>query len=131
VGQVRIRVSNADDAPKLADLYGTGEELDWHDASPYIVVVEEEGKLLGSVQVATARPAGWINMLKIDESIGHRKRAKVTSLLISAALKSIKAVGAQYVGFTVGFKHKEFKKLLKKHYGATVVGQANMMMLRF
>lgn len=125
-----IRLAVNEDGERIGELEREGgfviEDVDWSQVYPYWLVYEKDGQVMGCIQVAPARPFGRLDMLAVDQSLdGHARGRAVLSLLIAGA-NTIKRDGAQYAFSIIGFRHKSYKRALKKR-GLVILDQGHVM----
>lgn len=125
-----IRLATNDDGPRIAGLHHRFDDLDWSDIYPYWLVAEKGGEVVGCLNVALSKPIGRLDLLAIDGSLSPHARGKAVRGLIMQGIATLKAHGAQMVLSVVPFELKSYKRVLKKHFNATVEGQGNMILAR-
>ncbi len=129
---MNIRLATNEDGERIEELVSgqIGAGLDWTDIYPYWLVAEKGGKVVGCLNVALSKPVGRLDLLAIDESLSPHARGKAVRGLLVQGGATLKAHGAQMVFSVVPFELKSYKRILKKHFGAVVVGQGNMIIAR-
>ena len=128
---IQIRMAKAKDEPRLADLVDfTGlPPVNWEGAHPNWIVAEVDGEIVGTIQIALARPVGHAEFLNVDLGLTGRERFWVSLKLSKAAEYALKSTGSDFLTAVVRFENKGFKKLLKKHFGGRVVNQGNVIVV--
>lgn len=106
------------------------EGLDWSDIYPYWLVAETGGNIIGCLNVALSKPIGRLDLLAIDKSLKPHARGRVVRALILQGIATLKASGASATLSAVPFQLRSYKRILKKHFGAVVAGQGNMIIKR-
>lgn len=129
---IKVRMATPQDsgAVKLlaqACLWPLADRIDWSDLTPSWVIAELYGQILATVQVCIGRPIGRTEHLFISPEASPRLRAALVTHLASATNAIHLKNRTQVVLSMVEFKAKTWKKLLKRHFGAQVLGQGNMM----
>ncbi|MGI9297621.1 MAG: hypothetical protein ACR2QC_06965 [Gammaproteobacteria bacterium] len=129
---MNARLAEDSDGPRIRQLIAQTqadiEGLDWSEIRPYWIVVDREGEPVGCLNVALSKPVGRLDFLAIDPGLGPHARGRVVRALILQGLSALRRAGCSASISQVPFELKTYKKLLKKHFGAMVVGQGNMVL---
>lgn len=127
-----IRLALNEDGQRVEELASkqTGPGLNWSEVYPYWLVAEKEGKIIGCLNVAPSKPVGRLDFLSLDESLNPHTRSKAVRGLILQGIATLMAGGSTASVSIVPFELKTYKKILKKHFGAIVIGQGNMIIKR-
>lgn len=127
-----IRLAENSDGESLRELlaksHGEIVGLDWSDIYPYWLVAEKENRIVGCINLAPSKPIGRLDLLAIDPDLGPHARGKVVRALILQGLSTLKHQGCSGSVSSIPFNLRAYKKILKKHFGAIVIGQGNMVM---
>ena len=120
---VLVRLAHPTEGLELYRLYLASGKLplpgvDWsRDMSPYWLVAEQDGHMVGCVQLRPSKPIGMIELLCIDPTLTAYQRARVFKHLVEAALVAIRHMGAQAVTFGIDQRYPTFAKIALQ-YGA-------------
>lgn len=127
-----IRLAQNEDGERIEELASkqVGAGLDWSEIYPYWLVYEKDGKIMGCLNIAPSKPVGRLDLLAIDDSLSPHARSKAVRSLIIQGIATLKAGGSTACLSVVPFKLRSYKKILKKHFNATVAGQGNMIIAR-
>lgn len=106
------------------------EGLDWSDIYPYWLVAETDGNIVGCLNVSLSKPIGRLDLLAIDKSLRPHARGRVVRALILQGIATLKQAGSNATMSIVPFELRSYKRILKKHFGAVVAGQGNVMIKR-
>lgn len=128
-GALKIRMALDGEGERIRDLIKPVVDLDWSHVYPHWLVCEMDG-IVGCLNVLPSKPIGVLDQLGIDPSLGNHARAKVARALILQGMSTLKKGGAQVSISLIPFDLKSYKRLLKKHFGAEVMGQGNILMAR-
>lgn len=104
------------------------EGLDWSDIYPYWLVAEKDRKIVGCINVAVSRPIGRLDFLAIDPRLRPHAKGRTVRALILQGLATLKQAGCSASISQIPFELRDYKRVLKKHFGAVVIGQGNMVM---
>ena len=128
---IQIRMAKAEDEPRLAELvdFSGLPPVNWEGAHPNWIVAEVGGAIVGTIQIALARPVGHAEFLNVDLGLSSREKFTVSVKLCKAAEYALKSTGSDFLTAVVRFENKGFKKLLKKHFGGRVVNQGNVIVV--
>lgn len=127
---MKIRLAVNNDAQRIKELADKGADLDWSDIYPYWLVAEKDGVVVGCLNVALSKPIGILDQLAIDESLNPHARARAVKALIEQGRATLRAAGASASISLIPFELRSYKRALKKHFGAEVVNQGNVIMAR-
>ena len=129
---MKIRLASHLDQKPIANLYqNQGLDLgDWEGIYPYWLVAEHEDRVVGALQIMHGRPAGRLEFLGLDPTLSHRRRAEAVYRLGHAGFEALRENGSTLASTSVRFEDKPFKKILRKHFGMKVTGQANLLLAR-
>ena len=129
---MQIRLAQPTDQKALASLFKKWgfEDEEWSRAYPYWLVAERAEKVIGALQIMHGRPTGRLEFLGLDPTLSHRQRAEAVYRLGHAGFAALKMNGSTLVSTSVRFEDKSFKKILRKHFGMKVTGQANLLLAR-
>jgi hypothetical protein len=129
---MKFRLALNEDGERIDELASkqTGPGLDWSDIYPYWLVAEKDGKIIGCLNVAPSKPVGRLDFLALDDSLSPHTRSKAVRGLILQGMATLLAGGSTASVSIVPFELKSYKKILKKHFDATVIGQGNMIIKR-
>lgn len=126
-----IRLAVNGDGERIRQLVATTQidipTLDWSDIYPYWIAAEINGQIVGCLNVALSKPIGRLDLLAVDGSLPPLARARVVKALIVQGLAVLKADGATATLSVVPFQLRSYRRILKKHFGAQVCGQGNMI----
>lgn len=124
-----IRLAQNEDGERIKVLVEPQiQSLDWSDIYPYWLVAEKDGKVVGCLNVATSKPIGRLDCLAVDPTLGPHAKGRVVRALILQGLATLKQDGASASVSQIPFDLKAYKRILKKHFGAVVIGQGNMIL---
>lgn len=126
-----IRLALNGDGDRIRELVTTTQinipTLDWSDIYPYWIAAEINGQIVGCLNVALSKPIGRLDLLAVDGSLSALARGRVVKALIVQGFATLMADGAGACLSVVPYQLQVYKRILKKHFGAVVVGQGNMM----
>lgn len=129
---MNIRLALNEDGSRLRELVALTqadiEWLDWSDIYPHWLVAEKNDQIVGCINLAVSKPIGRLDLLAVDPSLGPHARGRTVRALILRGLATLKHAGCSASLSQIPFELKAYKKLLKKHFGAAVIGQGNMVM---
>ena len=123
-----VRLALNEEGERIGELIGL--DLDWSEVYPYWLVYEKDNRILGCLNVALSKPIGILDQLKIDPDVGPHTRGRIVRALILQGIATLKADDTHVCVSMIPFELKAYKKLLKKHFGAEVIGQGNIVMTR-
>lgn len=126
---MKIRIATDDDAPRIRELVNPHIDMNWSAVYPYWLVCEREG-IVGCINVCMSKPIGVLDQLGVDPELGPHARAKVVRELIMQGQATLRKAGAEASISLIPFSQRSYKRALKKHFGAEVVGQGNIVMAR-
>ena len=113
-----VRAATDDDAPRVGWLaYQAGvtlDGLDWSRVAPYWLVAEQEGELVGAVQLCPSLPIAGLEMLSVSHALPHKTKAATVKMLLLMGCATLQRMGAQYVRGVVGPRRQSFIKILLK-----------------
>lgn len=116
-------------APELGPLTSA---VEWADAANGgWLIAEVEGLPLGVVQILPGKPVGRIEHWHIADGLSPREAHAVALALGRNAIWVLQYMGCVAVQASVAFKSKGLKRMLKKHFGARVTGNGNVLSLGF
>ncbi len=129
---MNVRLATNADGPRIAELVSTqtGAGLDWTNIYPYWLVAEKGGAIVGCLNVALSKPVGRLEFMGLDDSLSPHARGKTFRGLVMQGMATLKAHGTEAIFSVVPFELKSYKRVLKKHFGAVIVGQGNMIIAR-
>jgi len=127
---LKIRLANDTEGLKISDLIDYPDGLDWSRVYPYWLVAEKDERIVGCLSVALCRPIGILDQLAVDPDLGPHARGRAVRELIATGMTTLKADGASACVSMIPFHLKSYKRLLKKHFGAEVMTQGNIVMAR-
>ena len=128
---MKIRLASNEDGNRIKELVEAQaviEGLDWSDIHPHWIVAEKDGRIAGCINLAVSKPIGRLDFLAVDPSLGPHARGKVVRALILQGLATLKHTGCSASVSQIPFALQSYKKILKKHFDAIVIGQGNMLM---
>lgn len=105
------------------------EDIDWSVVYPYWLVAEQNGDVVGCIQVCIGVPIGRLEMLSVRADLSHMLRAAIVKSLLLAGAATLKKAGAQMVSGMIPFEMKSYKRLLQRR-GCVSIGVGNMMARR-
>lgn len=103
---ITVRLAKNEEGPQLERLllgmqFGL-EGLDWSDIEPYWLVAEDEGRIIGCVQIILGKPMGWLEFLSVAQDLGKKRKAIVVrELAVNQGPALLKGFGAQVAMGTV------------------------------
>lgn len=128
--RVEIRVATNEEGPIVGKLiYENGltiEGLNWSDISPYWLVAIVSGEIVGAIQTLPGKPFGRIEILSVKQDLEPLVRARVVGDLLENAVAVIRMFGGQVASGLIPFRHKYYKKVLKKR-GGLVLDSGNII----
>lgn len=129
---MKIRLAQNEDGERIRELVSNQvcDGLDWSDVYPYWLVAENNGRIVGCLNVALSKPIGRLDTLGVDGSLNPHARSKAVRGLILQGIATLKANGSGACLSIVPFELRTYKKILKKHFDALVIGQGNMIIKR-
>lgn len=131
--ELNIRLATDKDGLEIGDLVWRGgfrvDGIDWTDIGPYWLVAENGDGIVGCIQVCPGKPIGRMEFLVADEKLTHRERATVVKALDIQGCATLSLWGSQAASGMVPFKHKGYKRILKRR-GARVMSSGNMFLKR-
>lgn len=101
----------------LADPTNCFPGAKWDNIYPYWTVVEDDGEIIACVQVITSQPIGYIEFLSLDPALLDFEKACVIKLIQENAQLLMYGSGVYIARSCVPFRMKEWKKIVKKHWG--------------
>lgn len=129
---MKIRLAENEDGPRVRQLVAEAqadiEGLDWSSIYPHWIVAEKDGKIAGCINVAVSKPIGRLDFLAVDPALRPHARGKVVRALINQGLATLTHVGCSASVSQIPFGLQAYKKVLKRHFGAIVIGQGNMVL---
>jgi hypothetical protein len=130
---VKVRLAQDADGPRIGDLArasGFGVEgIDWSRVHPFWLAAELDGRVVGAIQIITAQPIGWLEMLSLDPDLSHREQAVAVKALVERGTIALKAFGAQMAMGTVGGDRRSYMRVLERR-GAVVVATGKLFAKR-
>lgn len=131
---IDVRAAQNSDGPRIGELAKQSgfpvDGLDWSEVSPWWMVAEDDGKVIGAIQVMLAKPIGWLEMLVMDEGLSELERARVVKALVLEKGQGVLAgFGAQLLIGVIPFQHKAYKRALEKR-GGVIFDSGNLMVKR-
>ncbi len=122
---ITVRLASDEDGPRIGELavsngFGVFEdgvwEMDWSQVAPSWLVAEEDGKIIGAIQVLIARPIGRIEMLFMDTELSLRGKHRVVKLILDAGLTILRQNGVYAVMTSVPSNLERYRDVLKDEY---------------
>lgn len=124
-----VRLASNEDGARIKELFsGNFDGLDWSDIYPHWIVAEKSGRIVGCINVAVSKPIGRLEFLGTDSTLSPHARGRIVRALIVQGLATLMRAGCSASVSQIPFELRTYKRLLKKHFGAVVVGQGNMVM---
>lgn len=114
---------------KLGGLHDTFKEMSWRLIEPYWLVAEDEGKVIGCIQIIPSLPIAHMDFLCVDQSLRQRDKAICVKGLVMRSLSVAYAAGASITMSTIPFDMKQWKRVCKRR-GAVAATQGNIMVKR-
>lgn len=136
--KINIRMAEPEDAPalaRLADQSGNsfvGFSLDWSAPGvdhSWLCAVDENGWMLGALQVLMGQPAGRIEMLMLASDLGQTLRAHVTVSLSDQATNLLRRAGCQVATTMISIELSGFVETAEDR-GWVVTGTAHTLTKR-
>ena len=126
-----IRVARNGDGETIKNILAKArfndlDALKWDNIYPYWLVAERDGLIVGCLQMAPARPVGWLEYLGVEQEISLRDRSYVVRRLLETGYKMLKVHGANRVIGFIPFEERMYKRILKRN-GLRVVASGNML----
>ena len=116
--RVVIRLALDETGPTISEiLKANGIELpgaNWSKVFPHWLIACDRDDVIGCVIVLPAKPVGYAEFLFVKPSISFKLRALAIRKLIIAAMATIQAGGAAYVGAVLDAKNDKFMGVLTK-----------------
>lgn len=129
---MNVRLALDEDGERIRNLFaqtqGTIEGLDWSAVYPHWIVVENKSEIVGCINIAPSKPIGRLDFLAVDPNLRPHAHGKVVRALIVQGLATLKQDGCSASVSQIPFELRAYKRVLKKHFGAIVIGQGNMVM---
>lgn len=132
--KITVRLAENSEGEKVRKLleaqHGAQESsLKWDAISPYWLVAEADGEIVGCIQTRPSRPMGSLESLSTARHLTEVERGKVVRELAMAGMAVLHGHGTQQVQMFISFELRAFKRVLKKR-GAVVLGQGNLLVKR-
>jgi N-acetylglutamate synthase-like GNAT family acetyltransferase len=129
-----LRLATNDDGKVIQNLcracgFVELDRADWTDIAPFWVVAEQEGRIVGALQVCDAKPVGRLEFMAVNPMLPDLDRSRVARLLGQYGDHVLKRRGIAYSCFHVAFEDKAMKRALKRR-GAVVMQSGNLMLKR-
>ena len=105
------------------------EGIDWSHVYPYWLVAEQNGEIIGCIQVRISVPIGGLEMLSVKQDLDHTIKSLVVKSLLLGGSSTLKQAGASLAAGVVPFEMKSYKKLLKRR-GCVSISVGNIMARR-
>jgi hypothetical protein len=129
-----IRLARDEESLEILNLFTVNRdrmnEADWTNVYPYWAIAIDDGVVIAALQMCMSRPIGRVENLLVKKDINKITATKAAHRLIKFAEAAMKANGCSSIAGYVIFKNKPIKNLIKKHYGAVVVGSGSMLSWR-
>lgn len=126
---MKVRLATDEDGLRIKELQPAGiEGLDWSNVHPYWIVADHDGRTVGCLNVAISKPIGRLDFLAVDSTLRPHARGKVVRALIIQGLAALKSAECSASISQIPFDLRAYKRILKKHFGAVVIGQGNMVL---
>lgn len=135
VRKVQLRLAEEKDAPALKRLVEQDGfvfddwEVDWKSAYPYWLLAEDQGVVLGLLQVLPSRPIGHLEMLVVDPSLQAESRMVVIKALLDQGRAALQVHGAQCISGLIPFDHVSYRKIAYR-LGYRTIASGNVMLRR-
>jgi hypothetical protein len=114
----------------LEQQHGKQEDwLRWDQISPYWLVAEIDGEIVGCIQTRPSRPIGGLENLATLRRLSDVERGLVVRNLVLSGSAVLVGHGCQIADGFIPFELRSYKRVLKKR-GAVVSGQGNLMARR-
>jgi L-amino acid N-acyltransferase YncA len=119
-----IRLARPEEGPAIGErLKAWGgpawEWLDWSDVYPFWLVAEQDGDVIGFVNVAVSKPFARVDHVYLAPSL-PRKRKGLAKTLAYAALAYCKVQGAQAVISAIDRDDVQWLQIAKKRGWVTI-----------
>lgn len=128
---MNVRLALNEDVARIRELLAQTQTdikgLDWSDIYPYWIVADRDG-IVGCINVAVSKPVGRLDFLAIDPSLRPHAKGRTVRALILQGLATLKQAGCSASISQIPFELRDYKRVLKRHFGAVVIGQGNMVM---
>ncbi len=127
---MKVRLASDEDGPRIGELArasGFGVEgIDWSRVHPFwLVATPPRGeRVIGAIQIITAQPIGWLEMLSLDPDLSHREKAMAVKALVERGLIALKVFGAQIAMGVVPSEMAGYERILEKR-GAVDTGSGH------
>lgn len=129
-----IRLARDEESLEILNLFTKNRdkmyEEDWQRVYPYWAVAVQDNKIIGALQMCMTLPVGRLEYLLVSKDVPVITATKAAHKLIKFGEAAMKANGCDVVCGFVTFQNKSIKNLIKKHYGAAVVGSGSMLTWR-
>lgn len=126
---MNVRLAINEDGPRIRELQPADiEELDWSEIYPYWIVADHNGRTVGCLNVAVSKPIGRLDFLAVDPELRPHARGKTVRALILQGLSTLKQAECSASISQIPFDLRAYKRILKRHFGAMVIGQGNMVL---
>ncbi len=129
VTDVKVRFAQPGDEALLHALVDTGPwKVQWQGCTNgWLIAQTEKGEVLGAVCIYLGHPVGRVELLSLRDGMGPRAKHATALALARVAIGALLSDGSQIVTAHCAFKDKGFKRLIKKHFGASVTNSGNML----
>lgn len=132
--KVTVRLAENSEGERVRDLleqqHGPQEpSLRWDTISPYWLMAELGGQVVGCIQTRPSRPMGSLENLATLVTLTERVRGHVVRELVLSGSAVLLGHGATQAQGFVPVELRAYKRVLLKR-GAVVLGQGNMMARR-
>lgn len=103
--------------------------LAWDRISPFWLVAERDGKIVGALQTCPSRPVGRLEMLATARDLTHAERALTVKALAYAGMAVVKGHGAQQVQMFIPEDLEQYRTILTDR-GAVILDTGHMLAKR-
>lgn len=130
---ITTRLATDEDGPAIKALMSQFQPVDdWVDfsrVSPFWIVAEMGGQIVGCIQTLPSRPFGNLENLHVQESLGKRYRAKIVERLLLDGCAVLRYHGASAATGFVPDLLIEYRDMLTKR-GTRIWDRGAVMMRR-
>ncbi len=96
--------------------------VSWDSVEPWWVVVLDEDRIIGCVQVIASKPIGHVEFLGLEESLTDSQKAYAIKVIERYAQVQLHLSGVFIARSSIPYTEKQWKKIVKKRWGTFQFG---------
>jgi len=131
-----FRLARNEDGSRISELLqGMGFQvcgIDWSCCveNNWIVAENQDGKIIGNIQIILGQPIGWLELMAVDQGLLHHQKARVVKGLLEQGILMLSAFNCQAVMGVVPDELESYRGILDRFLGAVDTGHGIVMAKR-